>query len=179
MFGSKPPEKVPFNIVPWGIAGVVIAIVIVAIVVFNSGAKKLPPNAILPPDPYAPSLVLSGLQMSESTSLSGGKSTYIDGMVKNAGAKVVTAATVQVLFANDEAMPPQIETLALTLIRTHEPYVDTQMLADTPLKPGEDREFRLIFEDIHTNWNQQLPAIHVVQVKTREPRDKEFLIVPN
>ena len=77
------------------------------------------------------------------------------------------AATVQVLFANDEALPPQIETVPLALIRTHEPYVDTQPISDAPLAPGDDREFRLIFEDIRGNWNQQLPEIHVVHVTTR------------
>ena len=38
----------------------------------------------------------------------------------------MTGITVQVIFRNDEAMPPQVETLPLTLIRTREPYIDTQ-----------------------------------------------------
>jgi len=65
------------------------------------------------------------------------------------------------------ALPPQIETLPLALIRTHEPYVDTQLVSAAPIAPGDDREFRLIFEDINSNWNQQLPEIHVVHVTTR------------
>ena len=64
-------------------------------------------------------------------------------------------------------MPPQVETTPLNLIRTHEPYIDTQPIADAPLAPGDEREFRLIFEDIQSNWNQQLPEIHVVKVSTR------------
>ncbi len=105
--------------------------------------------------------------MSESESLSGGKSTYIDGFLKNTGAKTVTGATVQVLFANDMALPPQVETLPLALIRTHQPYVDTQPVSAAPIAPGDEREFRLIFENISSNWNQQLPEIHVTQVSTR------------
>ena len=105
--------------------------------------------------------------MIESTSISGGKSTFIDGHIRNTGPRTVTGATVQVLFANSEALPPQIETQPLTLIRTREPYVDTQLVGAAPLAPGDGREFRLIFESIGSNWNQQLPAIHIVQVSTR------------
>jgi len=167
LFGSRPPERAPVNPLPWAIAGVVVLIGVAALLIAGHRQPAPPPNALLPLDPYAPSLVLSGLHMSESTSLSGGKSTYIDGRVQNAGVKTVTAASVQVLFANDEALPPQIETLPLALIRTHEPYVDTQPIAAAPLAPGDDREFRLIFEDIGGNWNQQLPEIHVTHVSTR------------
>ncbi len=105
--------------------------------------------------------------MSESTSLSGGKSTFIDGHIRNTGTKTVTAATVQVFFRNDEGMPPQIETLPLSMVRTHEPYIDTELISADPIKPGDDREFRLIFETIPGNWNVQLPEIHLVSVQTR------------
>ena len=118
-------------------------------------------------DPYAASLTLSGIQMSESTSLSGGKSTYIDGRIRNVGSGTVTSATAQVLFANDAAMPPQVETVPIQLIRTHEPYIDTEPLAEKPLAPGDEREFRLIFEGIGSAWNGQLPEIHVVAVSKR------------
>jgi hypothetical protein len=74
---------------------------------------------------------------------------------------------VQVLFRNDEAMPPQIETLPLSLIRTREPYIDTQPVSAAPLKPGDGREFRLIFESLPANWNTQMPEIRVIQVVTK------------
>ena len=164
---TRPPERAPVNPVPRAIAGVVVLLGVAALLI--AGHRKPAPalNALQPLDPYAPSLVVSGLHMSEATSFSGGKSTYIDGHVQNSGAKTVTSATVQVLFANDEALPPQIETVPLALIRTHVPYVDTQSIAAAPLAPGDDREFRLIFEDIGTNWNQQLPEIHVTHVTVR------------
>jgi hypothetical protein len=167
LFRSRPPERTPFNPIPWAIAGVAVLLLAAGLVLATHRKPGPPPGAVLPLDPYAPQLVLSGLQMSESTSLSGGKSTYIDGRVQNAGAKTVTGATVQVLFANDMALPPQVETVPLALIRTHEPYVDTQPISAAPLAPGEDREFRLIFEDIGANWNQQVPEIHVTYVGTR------------
>jgi hypothetical protein len=115
------------------------------------------------PAPYAANLGLSQLAMSESTSLSGGKSTYIDGHIHNTGNETVTGATLQVVFANDQAMPAQIETVPLSLIRTREPYVDTQPVSAAPLKPGDEREFRLIFESIPQNWNTQMPEIRIIR----------------
>ena len=167
LFSSRPPERTPVNPVPWVISGVVVLLGIVVLLAMGHHKAGPPPNQVLPLDPYAATLTFSDVQMSESTSLSGGKSTYIDGHVKNAGTKTVTGATVQVLFANDMALPPQVETLPVALIRTHETYVDTQPISDAPLAPGDEKEFRLIFEDVATNWNQQLPEIRVVKVSTR------------
>jgi hypothetical protein len=110
---------------------------------------------------------MSQLAMSESTSLSGGKSTFVDGHIRNAGNQTVSGITVQVIFRNDEAMPPQIETLPLSLVRTREPYVDTQPVSAAPLKPGDERDFRLIFESIPANWNTQMPEIRIIQVETK------------
>ncbi len=152
---------------PWIIAGAVVLLVVGAL--FFAGRKHPAPfpNAVRALDPNAAQVVFSGLEMSESTSLSGGKSTYIDGHVQNNGPQTLTGAIVQVIFANDMQLPPQVETLPLTLIRTRQPYVDTQLLRAAPIAPGQDREFRLIFENIGTNWNGQIPEIHLVEVTPR------------
>jgi hypothetical protein len=167
LFASRPPERAPFNPVPWVIAGVAVALAIVVLLIVGHRKPAAAANELQPLDPYAVTLPISNIQMSESTSLSGGKSTYIDGHIRNTGTRTVTGATIQILFANDMALPPQMETLPLMLIRTHEPYVDTEPISAAPLAPGDDREFRLIFEDIGANWNQQLPEIHVVHVTMR------------
>ena len=85
------------------------------------------------------------------------------GMCRIPGSRTVTGITVQVVFGNDEALAPQIDTVPLTLIRTKEPYIDTQPLSANPLKPGDDREFRLTFESVPDNWNQQMPEVRVIQ----------------
>ncbi|WP_084080934.1 DUF2393 family protein [Edaphobacter aggregans] len=150
----------------WVVAGVVVLAILAGLVL--AGRKKAPViTGIQPPAPYAVNLPLSGLQMSESTSLSGGKSTFIDGKIRNAGPTTVTGVTVQVLFHNEEQMPPQVETVPMMLIRTREPYVDTQMVSADPIKPGDEREFRLIFESIPANWNMQMPEIHTIRVDTK------------
>src|ERR1700748_2164486 len=90
---------------------------------------------------YAPNLAFSHIQMSESTSLTGGKSTYIDGHVTNTGKRTVTSVTLHVVFKNDDASPPQIEITPLNLLRPREPYVDPQPVSAAPLAPGAEREF--------------------------------------
>ncbi len=131
------------------------------------GAFAGSPDALRPPATYAPNLKLSGLAMSESTSFSGGKSTFIDGHVTNAGPATVTGVTLQVLFASDAGGPPQLETVPLSLVRTRKPYLDVEPVSAAPLAPGAEADFRLIFEGIRPAWDQQMPAMHVVEVTTR------------
>ena len=162
-FGSpREPTQRSFPVAAVSSAGVIIAIVIAVLVALSSRHHAANPNLAQPLDAYASNLPLSNLAMSESTSLSGGKSTFLDGQVANKGSQTVSGITVQVFFKNDEGMPPHLETLPIALIRTRQPYVDTQPLVANPLKPGETRDFRLIFESIPSNWNTQLPELHIV-----------------
>ena len=151
----------------WGVAGLVVLAVILGLVFATRHKSQAPPNTIQPLAAYAAELPLSQLAMSESTSLSGGKSTFIDGHIQNSGPQTVSGVTVQVIFRNDEAMPPQVETLPLSVIRVREPYVDIQPISAVPLKPGDERDFRLIFESIPGNWNTQMPEIHIISVDTK------------
>jgi len=162
---SAAAPRMPVSV--WMIAGLVVLAAVVWLVFAGRKKVEAPTNTVLPLAAYATNLPLTQLAMSESTSLAGGKSTFVDGHIKNTGGQTVTGVTVQVIFRNDEAMPPQVETAPLMLIRTREPYVDTQMVSVAPLKAGDEREFRLIFESIPTNWNYQMPEVHVVRVDTK------------
>ena len=102
--------------------------------------------------------------MSESENLSGGKMTYLDGHIRNTGNRTIVGATVQVVFGNDEQLAPTVDTVALMLIRMKQPYIDTESLKGDPLKPGDDREFRLTFEAVPENWNQQMPEVRIIRV---------------
>jgi len=166
MFANKPPEGGGIPVMAWGVAGLVVLVVVVMLVLAGRH-KASSPATIQPVAAYAANLPLTGLAMSESTSLSGGKSTFIDGHIQNTGNQTVTGVTVQVIFRNEEAMPPQIDTLPLSLVRTREPYIDIQPVSAAPLKPGDERDLRLIFESIPANWNQQMPEIRIIQVDAR------------
>ncbi len=167
MFVAKEPEGSGMPVKAWAVAGVAMLAVFAAFAFMGRRKPAPAPNTLLPLAAYASNLPLSQLAMSEATSLSGGKSTFVDGHIRNTGSQTVTGVTVQVLFRNDEQMPPQMETVPLSLIRTREPYIDTQPVSVAPLKPGDDREFRLIFESIPTNWNMQMPEVHVVEVESK------------
>ena len=116
---------------------------------------------------YGPNLHFADLTMSESTSFSGGKETYVDGKVTNTGPATVTGVTVQVLFAPESGGTPQMETVPLNLIRMRQPYIDTEAVSAAPMAPGATAEFRLIFDDVRPEWNLQQPEIHVTGVSTR------------
>jgi hypothetical protein len=172
LFSERPAEE-PRRGWMVAVGAGVVAVILIAVAVAMHSHKAAPESAaanqnhILPIDPYAGRLTLSGLTMSQSTSLSGGTSTFIDGKIRNAGGQTLTGVTVQVLFPNDEGSAPQMETVALALVRAHEPYVDTEPVSASPIKPGEEKEFRLIFERVPDGWNQQLPEIHVVKVSAQ------------
>ena len=135
-----------FRVAAWGVAALIV-IVVVGAIVYAGRKKPAPaPDTLQPADAYAASLPLSQFAMSESENLSGGKLTYLDGHVQQYGQSHRDRVTVQVVFQNDLALTPQIDTVPLTLIRMKEPYIDTEPVAAAPLKPGDDREFRLTFE---------------------------------
>ena len=107
---------------------------------------------------YASNLKLGGLEMSESTSFSGGKETYVDGKITNTGSATVTGVTVAVAFAPDGGGAAQVETVPVNLIRMRQPYVDTAPVSGAvPLPAGATAEFRLIFDNVKPEWNQQPP----------------------
>jgi hypothetical protein len=105
--------------------------------------------------------------MSEATSFSGAKVTYIDGQLANTGDKTLTAITVQVGFHSDVGQFAQRVALPLSFIRTHQPYVDTEPVSAAPIEPGQTREFRLIFDTVPAEWNLQFPEIRVISVHTK------------
>jgi len=168
IFATKPPASGGMPMAAWMIAALVVVLVVIGMVMASRGkGKATPTNSIQPLASYAGSLPISQLAMSESTSLAGGKSTFVDGHIKNTGSATVTGITVQVLFGNAEGSSPTIDTLPLTLIRTRQPYIDTQSVGSSPLKPGDERDFRLIFESIPQNWNMEMPEVRVVGVETK------------
>jgi len=160
LFGEKPREK-SFPTAAVAVAAVVVVIVVV--VMLMMGRHTAGPAG---GDAYAANLELTNLQPSQSESLSGGRSTYLDGHIVNHGNQTVTGVTVQAAFGVDGGTP-QTLTAPVSIIRTRQPYVDTQPLSAAPLAPGAGADFRLIFEGVGDNWNQQAPKVQIVQVTTK------------
>jgi Protein of unknown function (DUF2393) len=160
------PKEEPTSWLPWVVAGIAILLGLGLLIAFGhrSSSSLSAGPGLAPADPYASSLLVGDLQMSEASNFAGGKVTYLDGKITNQGNQTLTGITVQVAFRNDLKQIGQKEAMPLSLIRTREPYVDTQPVSASPLKPGEEREFRLIFDSVVPDWNQQYPEIRVIQV---------------
>jgi uncharacterized protein DUF2393 len=149
-------------------AGVVI--VVVAVFVFalerrKTTASVAPVSAAA--DPYAGNLPITGLAMSESANLAGGKVTYLDGHIANTGSRTVTGIAVQVLFRNVAQEVAQNETQQMKLIRTRDPYVDVEPVSAAPLKPGDGRDFRLIFDAVTPDWDGVYPQVRILHVQAQ------------
>ena len=146
----------------------VIVVVGIIVVTMERGKPRVTVTPIsAAPDPYAASLPVSDVKMSESGNLAGTKVTYLDGHITNNGSKTVSSVSVQVLFRNVANEVAQNETWPLKWIRTRDPYVDLEPASAEPMKPGESRDFRLIFDNVTPDWNQVYPEIRIVHVDAK------------
>jgi hypothetical protein len=156
------------NWLPLAIAAAIVLIVAaVAVLVLEHGkstATFTPISAAL--DPYAATLPITALAMSESSNLAGSKITYLDGHIANTGSRTVTAISAQVLFRTFAHEVAQNETQPVKLIRVRDPYIDVEPVSASPLKPGDERDFRLIFDAVSPDWDGAYPEIRVIRVET-------------
>jgi hypothetical protein len=167
IFAEELEKRGGMPVAAWVAAALIVVVLVGALVFLGRKKPAAAPSTLQPADAYAASLPLTQFAMSESENLTGGKQTYLDGEIVNTGGRTVVAVTVQVVFQNDMQLAPQIDTVPLTLIRVKEPYIDTEPVSAEPLKPGDDREFRLTFETVPENWNQQMPEVRVIHTGLR------------
>jgi hypothetical protein len=165
----RTPEKSDRNWLPLAVAAGVV-IVVLAVVVFvlerhKRTASVAPVSAAA--DTYSGSLPITGVAMSESANLAGGKVTYLDGHIANTGNRTVTGITVQVLFRNVAQEVAQNESQPMQFIRTRDPYVDLEPISAAPLKPGGERDFRLIFDAVTPDWDGAYPQIRILHVQSQ------------
>jgi hypothetical protein len=163
---GSPERNQDRNWAPMAIAAAVVIAVVAAVLVLGGHSKRgqEAASSSAAPDPYAANLPISGLSMSESSNLAGGKVTYINGHIANQGDRTVNGALVQVVFRDYKNEVAQSEKLPLTVIRMREPYIDTATLAVIPLKPGAQQDFRLNFDSVSPDWSGTLPEVRIVHV---------------
>ena len=164
---TQPAETSERNWKPLAIAAAAV-VVVAGVVVFSLQTRTKPATVTAinaSPDGYASSLPITSLEMSEATNLTGGKITYVDGKISNKGGRMVKGITVQVLFRNFAQEVTQNVTEPVMLIRTRDPYVDVIGVSASPLRPGDERDFRLIFDPVKEDWDGAFPQIRVVHVE--------------
>lgn len=165
----RPPEESERNWLPLIVAAAIALAVLGGLMLYYEHGKvghEATPLSTAP-DPYAANLQVGNLSMSESSSLSGGKVTYLDGQIVNHGNRTVTGMTVQVIFRDGANEVAWNDTQPLRLIRTRQPYVDLEPISAAPLQPGEEEDFRLVFDAVPDQWNGAYPEIRILHVQFR------------
>jgi len=155
------PQDSNWTAIAIGIAIVVAVIVVIALL------SRGQPKVVSEPHPYASSLKITDLKMSAAQNFVGASVTYLDGTVANSGDKTVIHAMVHVVFRNSLAEIAQAEDVPVHVLQTTGPYPDSVDLMTTPLAPGQSKRFRLTFEHITTDWNQQYPELQVTDVTVK------------
>jgi len=165
----RPAEAEKRNWLPIAVAAGVVVAVLVGMVLYFGHGKSAP--SVMPVstavDPYSADLLITGLTMSESSNLAGGKVTYLDGHIANHGNRILTGITVQILFRNVAHEVAQNETQQIKLIRTRDPYIDVEPLSAAPLKPSAGQDFRLIFDSVTPDWDGAYPELRVIHVDSK------------
>jgi hypothetical protein len=147
--------------IPLVMGAAVVALIVGA--VFLLAHKRPDPNAHKT-DPYVAKLTTSDLHMSVAENFAGNPITYIEGKITNTGDKKVTGATIELIFKNSLGQTSQQELLPVMVLLFKLPYEDFSPLDQTPLAPGQTRDFRLTLEHVTADWDRQLPQMKVVSV---------------
>ena len=122
------------------LVAIAVIVVLVGIVALTLREK---PKPVTPPPPYAASLKISDLKLSQAQNFVGATVTYVDGTLTNSGDKTVTHVEVRVTFKDMYGQVAQVEELPIKVLRTAGPYPDTADLSVVPLPSGQSSPFRL------------------------------------
>jgi hypothetical protein len=144
--------------------GVAMVVAIVIILLLISRTQQKTPSG---PPAYAANIKFSDLKMSAAENFVGATVSYIDGTVTNAGNQTVTHAVAEVTFKDSMGQLAQRETVPLRVLRTSGPYPEAVDLSLSALAPGQSKPFRLTFEGISAQWNQEYPEIKVTDVTVK------------
>ena len=162
-FKTEPPKE---NRTPGPaiIIGFVFMAVVVGLFILVSHKPQKPSTNV--PSAYAVHIQLQDVKLSQAENFVGGTVTYIEGQMANTGGKTVTRATVEAVFKDSMGQVVQQEELPLQVLERSGPYPQAIDLQLSPLKPQQQREFRLTLSHVSSDWNQQVPEFKVMSVET-------------
>ncbi len=102
---------------------------------------------------YARNLKLSDVTMKATDSYLKQRIIEIEGKISNAGDRPLDVVEIYCVFYDHYGQ---------LVLRRRVPIVSSRMGG---LKPGETKSFRLPFDDLSQNWNQQMPQLVIAGVK--------------
>ena len=140
---------------------------VIAVMLGLAFLLREPPKAAKTVPPYAANLKISDLKLSAAENFVGHTDTYVDGNIANPGDRIVTGATVEVVFKDEMGQVAQREEVPLRVLKTSGPYPEAVDLAAAPLAPGQAQPFRLTFDSVSAQWNRAYPEIKVTDVTVK------------
>jgi hypothetical protein len=146
-------------------AAVVVLVAALAYVLARGNPKNAPAQPSAPG--YASSLQIGDLHLSAAENFVGGRVTYLDGKLTNAGGKTVVGAQAEVIFRNTLGEVVDRQTQPVRVEASPLGHRDWAVLNVAPLAPGKSAMFRFTFEHISADWNQGYPQIRFIEVQTR------------
>ena len=152
--------------VAWPAIGIGFVFLAVAVGVFILVSQKPQSRATGVPSAYAAHIQLQDVKLSQAENFVGGTVTYIEGQMVNTGDKTANGATVEAIFQNSMGEIVQQDELPLQVLDRGGPYAQAVDLRLAPLKPQQQREFRLTLSHVSSDWNQQIPKLTVMNVET-------------
>jgi hypothetical protein len=166
LFSPAQTQAQERNWTPMLVGLIAVVLVIGAIVALTRNKTSTGPSS----DPYAAKLQLSNPKMSAAENYVGGSVTYLDVNITNTGNKTLTGGAIQAVFKNSMDQVVQTETLPLRLLTENKMggYPDLVDLALSPIGPGQTKTVRVALEHISADWNQNYPALQLVDLKLKD-----------
>lgn len=147
---------------PIAIAATVIVVGVVVALILSRTQPK--PTGPAPEDPYSANLKVTDMKASEAKNFAGVSVYYLEGKIANNGPKTVTSATVEAVFRNALGEVVDRQTQPLMIIEQRPGYDDAIPVAQHPLTPNMQTDFRLTFEHISADWNQGVPEVRFIHI---------------
>jgi hypothetical protein len=130
------------------VSGSVLVLAMLFLCACHPQRTEAPPSAEA--KSYVRNLALTEVGMKATENYAGQILTEIVGTVTNKGDKTVNVAEVLCVFYDPSGQ---------AIFRERAPLVKK------PLKPGEARGFRLPFDAIPANWNNQMPQLVIARIE--------------
>lgn len=149
---------------PWILFAIVVAAAILAALIWwlpQTPQREAPPSAAqVPAQPTGSQIQLTNLNIQPAPT---GTAMYLSGIIHNQGNTAITGIQVQASFRgiNGQTLETQTRPVeGLTGANDNTP----QNLTQNPIRPNQNRPFRVYFEHYPSGWNQQVPALKITNV---------------
>jgi hypothetical protein len=149
---------------PWPLLAIVAAAaILVALIVWlpTTPQRQAPPSAAdVPPQPTGSQIQLTNLSIEPAPV---GTAMYLSGIIHNQGNTAITGIQVQASFTGSHGQTLQTQVRAVQGL-TGPNNTTPQDFTQSPIRPNQDRPFRIYFDDYPAGWNKQVPALKVTEV---------------